>query len=238
MRTRQGLLSILLLLFTIPAFGFQHDSEAKADVPALSDFHEVIYVIWHEAWPAKDYAKLRGLLPDIEKGSAALVSAPLPGILHHKQSSWDEGIRALKSTVEDYRAAVKAGNNEALMSAAEKLHANYETLVRVIRPPMRELEDFHSSLYMLYHHYLPADDLAKIESSSLELKQKMTVLEAAKLPERFSAKQQAFEKARQDLAAAVAALEPAVQSGDKAKVKQAVDDVHARYEAAQDLLAN
>ncbi len=238
MRSHLFLLPVLLVLITLPALGFQHDSEAKAEVPALGDFHEVIYVIWHDAWPAKDYAKLRSLLPEIEKGAAALVSAPLPGILQHKQSVWNEGIQALKTTVDEYRSAVKAENNEGLMSAAEKLHSNYERLVRVIRPPMKELEDFHSSLYMLYHHYLPAFDLEKIKSSSVELKFKMGVLETAKLPDRLSAKKEAFDNARDDLAEAVAVLEAAAQSGDKAKVKQAVEDVHTRYEAAQGLLAN
>ncbi|RPI29360.1 MAG: hypothetical protein EHM61_01830 [Acidobacteria bacterium] len=238
MRSRHVLLSVLLILISLPALAFQHDSEAKSEVPVLSDFHEVIFVIWHEAWPAKDHAKLRSLLPEIEKGAAAVAAAPLPGILHHKQAGWDEGVKALKNTVEEYRNAVKAGNNEALMAAAEKLHANYERLVRVIRPPMKELENFHSSLYMLYHHHLPAYDLAKIKASSAELKQKMTVLDAAKLPDRLSAKKQAFDKARQDLATAVAALQPAVESGDKAKVTKAVEEVHTRYEAAQDVLAN
>lgn len=238
MRSRKVLLPVLLTLFTfLPAFGFQHESQAKAEVPALGDFHEVIYVIWHEAWPAKDHAKLRSLLPQIEKGAAAVASAPLPGILQHKQAAWNEGIQALEATVEEYRAAVKAENNDALMSAAEKLHSNYERLVRVTRPPMKELEDFHSSLYMLYHHYLPAYDLAKIKSSSAELKQKAALLQAARLPDRLSAKKDAFDKARQELAAAVTALEPAVQAGDKAKVKQAVENVHSRYEAAQDVLA-
>jgi len=240
MRRHLFLLPVLLMiLITLPAWGMiQHESDAKADVPALNDFHEVIYVIWHEAWPAKDQAKLRSLLPDIEKGATALASAPVPGILHHKEPAWNEGIQALKATVEEYRNAVKTDNNEALLAAAEKLHSNFERLVRVVRPLMKELEDFHSSLYMLYHHYLPSFDLAKIKTSSAELKQKMAVLEAAKLPDRFTSKKQAFDQARQELAAAVAALEPVVQSGDKAKVTQAVEAVHTRYEAAQEVLGH
>lgn len=238
MRSHPVLLPILLILMMLPALAFEQDSEAKAEVPALSDFHEVIYVIWHDAWPAKDYVKLRNLLPDVEKGAAAVVSAPLPGILQHKQAAWDEGIQALKATVEAYRSAVKSENNEALMSAAEKLHANYERLVRVIRPPMKELEDFHSSLYMLYHHYLPAFDLEKIKTSSVDLKFKMGMLQSAKLPERLSAKKQAFDDACEDLAQAVTVLEAVVQSGDKAKVTQAVEDVHTKYEAAASILAN
>ena len=239
MRFRQQTysLAILFLLFTtIPALAFQHESVAKAEVPALHDFHEVIFVIWHEAWPAKDYAKLKSLLPDIEKGAAAVAAARLPGILHHKQTAWSEGVEALKATVEEYRAAVNADSNQALLSAAEKLHSDFERLVRVIRPPIKELEDFHSSLYMLYHHHLPAYDLEKIKASAAELKQKITVLEAAKLPARFSARQQEFDKARQALAAAVTALAPVLETGDEERVKQAIEDVHSRYEAARDVL--
>lgn len=237
MRGQRFLLPVLLALITLPVMGFQHESEAKAEVPALSEFHEVIYVIWHEAWPAKDHAKLRSLLPDIEKGAARLSSAALPGILHHKQSAWNEGIQALESTVEEYRTAVKAENNEALMSAAEKLHSNFERLVRVIRPPMKELEDFHSTLYMLYHHYLPDYDFEKIKSSSIEMRQKMAVLLAAELPARLNARKDAFSKAREALDTAVAGFEAAVKSGEKAKVEQAVEEVHSRYEQAQNSLA-
>ena len=36
----------------------------------------------------------------------------------------------------EYRAAVEAKQKQPLLDAAEKLHAQYEALVRVIRPPL------------------------------------------------------------------------------------------------------
>ena len=42
----------------------QRSAEATAEVPALDSFHEVIFKIWHEAWPKKDAALLKQLAPD------------------------------------------------------------------------------------------------------------------------------------------------------------------------------
>jgi hypothetical protein len=209
----------------------QQPPDSKAEVPALASFHEVIYVIWHEAWPAKDTARLKGLLPEIEKKTAEIEGAKLPGILHHREAAWREGVDGLKAAVEEYRKAVQKNDDPALLAAAEELHARFEQLARTIRPAVRELEDFHSSLYVLYHHYLPDYQIEKIREASAELKQKMPPLAAVTLPQRLSDKQEAFNKARQELAVAVDQLAAVVQSGDEPTVRKAVEEVHSRYEA-------
>ena len=42
----------------------------------------------------------------------------------------------------------------------------YEGLVRIIRPPLPELEAVHQHLYGLYHYYGPGYDLEKIRERS------------------------------------------------------------------------
>jgi hypothetical protein len=39
----------------------------ESTVPALLDFHEVIYPIWHDAYPAKNYSALRGYAPRVKE---------------------------------------------------------------------------------------------------------------------------------------------------------------------------
>jgi hypothetical protein len=37
----------------------EHSSEISSSIPELSDFHEVIYPIWHTAYPDKDIKMMK-----------------------------------------------------------------------------------------------------------------------------------------------------------------------------------
>ncbi len=226
----------LTLVLYISGFAQQRPAEATASVPALDSFHEVIFKIWHEAWPKKDTTMLRQLLPEVQKGIASVASAPLPGILRERQGAWDEGVKKLQSAGSEYAAAAEAKDDPRLLAAAEKLHSQFEGLMRAIRPPLRELDDFHSVLYMLYHHYLPENDARNIRSSAAELKQKMTALNSAKLPERLKQKEPEFQAARTRLSASVDQLEAVVKTNDGSKIKDAVNSVHSNYQALDRVL--
>jgi hypothetical protein len=226
--------ALLLMMSAAGSFGYaQRPAETVASVPALDAFHEVIFKIWHEAWPKKDTAMLQKLLPDVEKGIASVAAAPLPGILRDKKNAWDEGVRKLQSAAADYKAAAAAKDDSKLLAAAEALHSRFEGLMRTIRPALKELDEFHAVLYMLYHHYLPKYDLENIRKSAAELKQKMANLNEAQLPERLSGKDYDFQVARGLLSQSVAALESGIQSSDEKTIKDAVEAVHSNYQALE-----
>ena len=224
------------LLFALSMTGYsllaqERPAEATPSVPALESFHEVIFKIWHEAWPKKNTPLLRQLLPDVEKGISEVAAAPLPGILREKKAAWDEGIQKLQSIGLQYKTTASASDDSALLDAAEKLHSQFEALVRTIRPALRELDEFHAVLYMLYHHYLPKYDVEKIRSSAVELNQKMAALNSARLPERLKQKEPDFQQARFKLTTSVEFLNAAVQSNAEATIKEAVNAVHSNYQA-------
>ena len=227
--------ALLGLALLTPAFAedpAQHPvDETKSEVPALQEFHEVIYQIWHDAWPNKDTEMLARLLPEVESGSAAVAKAELPGILRDKKTAWEAEVKGLQATVEEYRAAVTAKNDEQLLAAAEKLHSQYEKLVRTIRPPLRELDAFHTELYMLYHHYVPDYSLEKIRTSTAALQERLVAVDEATLPERWKAKQPKFEAARSELDAAVTQLAKVVEAGDEKEIRAAVETMHSKYVA-------
>jgi len=228
-------LKFAVLSLILCAGGFstyaQRPAEATASVPALDAFHEVIFKIWHEAWPNKNVAMLQQLLPDVEKGISEVASAQLPGILRERKALWEEGVRKLQSAGSDYKAAAAAKDDARLLAAAEELHSRFEALMRAIRPALSELDEFHSVLYMLYHHYLPAYDIANIKSSAADLKQKMAALNAAQFPARLKQKESAFQAAREKLSKSVDALESGIRSNDRKTIKNAVEMVHSDYQA-------
>lgn len=210
-----------------------HFDETKAEVPALKDFHPVIYQIWHEAWPEKDYAKLAELLPEVETRSVEIAAAKLPGILHEKQKAWDEQVQGLQQIVSAYKNAVAKKDHPQLLDAAEKLHAQYEKLVKVIRPALKEIDEFHAVLYWLYHKYTPAYDLEKIRQAVDELQIKMQALNKAVLPERLKSKEAAFIPARTKLASSVDMLAKTMSSNDEKEIKAAIETMHSDFEALQ-----
>jgi hypothetical protein len=172
---------------------------------------------------------LRDLLPEIERGISEVGAARLPRILHEKQTAWEENLLNLQAAGAEYREAAGAADDRKLLDAAEKLHSRYAAMARLIRPAIEEIEDFHASLYMLYHYYLPDYDIEKIRSASAELKQKMAALNGAALPENFRSLEAEFSAAREALAKTVDNLESVLPAGDQEAVTAAVEELHDRY---------
>ena len=172
---------------------------------------------------------LTALLPEIEQGITAVANAELPGILREKKVAWRNGVEKLQAIVKEYKVAIEAKQRQPLLDAGEKLHAQYEAIVRVIRVPLKELDDFHAVLYMVYHYYMPQDSLEEVKVSIGQLQEKMAALNKAALPPRFKGKEESFTVARNQLDKAVTELAAMVRSNEFGKIKAAVEVMHTSY---------
>lgn len=225
---------LMVMLLVTLNYAQEKQHETNSTVPELEKFHEVIYSIWHTAWPEKDVKMLKSLLPDVEKGYNEIVKAKLPGILRDKQAKWDAGMKNLTASFNAYKTAAGKDEKQPLLDAAEKLHMNYEGLVRAIRPVLKEVDSFHQELYSLYHYYAPEYNFDKIKNSSAVLTAKMTDLKKAQLSERQKGKKDSFDKAVSELDKAVMELAVVVKAGsNKDKVKAIVETVHTKYQAVE-----
>lgn len=241
MINKTGLLLVSTLLITVsplsPASGQQtkeHDAgETTAKIQALTDFHEVIFTLWHTAWPAKDIAMLCALVPEIQRRSDSLQQAQLPGILRDKQKAWSLGVEQLQTIVQEYQRAASPVDSQKLLDAAERLHMQYERLVRITNPVLKELDGFHQCLYILYHHYLPGNNPQKIVSSVKELKERMAVLDKVSLPERLRNRESAFIEARKNLARSVGELDETMAKTDPTQFATKVESMHGDYQALE-----
>jgi hypothetical protein len=204
--------------------------QLTSSVPALDAMHDVIMPLWHDAWPSKDVKAMAAMLPDIEKHFAAVNKAELPLLLRDKQAAWAAGLMDLKAAVAAYKAAVAAGDNDALLKAAEKLHADYEGLVKIVRPVLKEMEDFHATLYVLYHHQISPFQLAPVAKSVQDLQAKMGALNQAELPARLKAKTDAFNTQRARLAKAIDEVAAALAGKNESQIRAAIEMMHSQYE--------
>jgi len=209
--------------------------ETKSEVPELVAFHDVIYPIWHTAYPAKDFAMLRSYVAEIHKLAAPIYAAKLPGILREKEVQWKAGLALLKKAVDDYSAAASGKDDQALLVAAENLHAKYEALVRALAPVLKEMDAFHQVLYVVYHKYLTDKAYDKIRSVTADLVTKAEAITKSTLPKKLEAKGDAFQKAATELLTAAKQLDASGQAHDHAGMEKGVEDVHAKYQALEKL---
>ena len=207
--------------------------ETESTVPELSAFHDIIYPIWHTAYPDKDYAALRSYGPEVKRLAEKVYSAQLPGILHEKQAKWDQALAEFKKTVDAYLAAAAGSDEAALLGAAEALHTRYEMMVRAIRPVVNEVDAFHKVLYVVYHKYLPDKDYAKIAESSGDMLIKAEAITKAALPKRLESKAQAFTMAAKELLEATKALAETAVSTQGEAIAAAVEVVHTKYQGLE-----
>jgi hypothetical protein len=212
------------------------DAETRSEVRALTDLHEVVVPLWHEAWPKKDYKMMKDLLPQVRSGVAKVAEARLPGILRDKQAAWDQGVAGLKDAVGRYEAAAAAGSEQGLLDAVEALHSRYEGMVRLTRPAMKELDAFHVPLYDVYHHALAAKDWPAVVASAGEMAKACGALAGAPLPKRFAEREAQVRPEITALCGKTDGLKAAAAGSDRKATADAVEAVHAQYEKVEALL--
>ena len=240
----------LLFIFSLQVFSqAKTDSdlltahETDARVPSLDKFHKVIYPIWHKYWPNKDWEGFKKMVPDVEKYAEDIYKAELPGILRDKKDTWNKAVEELKVCVENYKKDANNNDTTALLKSAEKLHAQYEFMVRLVNPITKELDDFHKVLYNIYHYYMPEWQFDKLKEAINELAEKAKILKDSELkkpakftPEskkRYDQRNEKYTKAVAKLCAEVDNVVKIMETKDKDKIKKAIEKMHSAYQATE-----
>jgi hypothetical protein len=209
------------------------EGELDADVPALDDLHGVVYPLWHDAYPEKDYALIKELLPEADSLAQQLDEAELPGILRDKKLEWEKGKENLKNSLQDLHRAVEQDDQEAMLNQVEAFHSAFEKLARIIRPVVPELEAFHQEMYKLYHYYMPSYELDNIRLAVTAMQEKLLPLKEVQLPQRIAERQGQFDIAVQELELFLNSLAEAVKNDDEELIKEAVENVHTAYQKTE-----
>jgi len=230
---RKSVLSLALILLCAGGLVAQQETaerETESSIPELEAFHEVIYPIWHTAYPSKDTKALRGFVEQINALAQKVYAAELPGILRDKADKWKQGLAEFRQAVEAYNAAAKATDDQALLSATEALHTKYEMLVRTMAPLTKDVDEFHKLLYIIYHKYLPDKKWAAIKSTAPELAGLAEPLSTGTLPKRLEARADQYKAAATALHQAAKDLAVKCQGNDTAAIEAAILKVHTKYQ--------
>jgi len=239
---RRTLQSIFPFVALIAISACAEESGSVPEVPAeelapvvaeLEAVHEVMEPMWHQAFPAQDFAAIQASVPQFEPLLQELETATLPGILQDKQGQWDETKARLMESFQGLKDAATEGDEEGLLTFAETFHMSYEAMVRVIRPVVPELDAFHRYLYGVYHYYGPGYDLEKIQRQVDGMAAAIPPLEAAQLPSRLEERQADFEAKVAELGGQVAILLIALEDPVRDEVEAAIESVHVAYQIVE-----
>lgn len=230
---RSKLLIILFMSFASSFLSYSQTQDTVWRVSELDAFHEVMYPIWHTAYPAKDYDALKKMVDDVNTKAKDVYSATLPGIQRDRQLKWNAGVISFKSAVEDYNKYAASDDSLGLLNAAENLHSKYEMLVRIIRPVLKEMDDFHKTLYIVYHDYLPNKSYKKLRKVTDTLIKKAKAITTAKLPARLEPKKDAFNLAASELLTSTQDLKKRVKKNNKISIDAAVENMHTKYQSLE-----
>ncbi|MBN1789985.1 MAG: hypothetical protein JW830_05780 [Bacteroidales bacterium] len=229
------LFTLILLSLTCVSYSQEKidSSEITSEVPELFAFHEVIYPMWHDAYPAKDYEALKGFVPQIKTSVEAINSAKLPGILREREGDWKTRLNELNTVAASYYAAAEENNQEALLEAAEKLHHEFEMMMRVIRPAIRELDEYHQTLYIIYHKLLPEkkyDEIAGLTENLIVKAAAVAAFPQEKLKRRLGDRIPQFDAAAKELLSKTVALKEVLKANDAQKNNEAIEVMHTAYQ--------
>ncbi|MGA8265756.1 MAG: hypothetical protein WB779_15030 [Ignavibacteriaceae bacterium] len=226
-------LLILSVLFPLTIVFAQNNSEisdTESKVVELENFHQVIYPLWHTYYPTKDYSALRTYNSEVNNLAEQIYTSKLPGILRDKKEKWENGINEFKTAVNEYSNQTKNNDDNSLLKSVENLHTKYENLVKIIRPVLKEMDQFHKVLYVIYHTHLPEKNFEKIKQLRNELVMNAEAITLTSLPKRLAGKEKDFKIAANSLLMATKDLQAIADNEDTQKLEEAVEIVHSNYQ--------
>jgi hypothetical protein len=112
--------------------GFAQEKSHKSRVAEVEHFHELLKQVWHEHYPAKEWAKIRGMRSDLVARKDAVMEVRLrikPG----HQTRVEEARKRFGQSVDSFAEVAGSGNDAGLGESVIKMHEAFELLNDLIR---------------------------------------------------------------------------------------------------------
>ncbi len=97
-------------------------------VKELESFHLVLYPLWHEALPNKDYKAIKVSTPALQEKMDVLMKVELSEKSKQITPKFTEKRKALKASVDDLVKACNGKDNRKIEEKLDKMHTAYQEL--------------------------------------------------------------------------------------------------------------
>ena len=199
---------------------------------AMEDFHQVLMPLWHESYPKKDFQTIRDKAKVLQQKLMALIRVPPSADLSQDEERLREFLskrQELAFNVMELGRAAKDQPDSTLASAFESMHWAYEELTKFFAVDIEELNQFHETLYFLWHKALPERDYQAIKDTAPVLKTEVDSLMKVPVPSACKIKNEEFEKGKTALKDAVYMLVDACAKGTEDEIDASLKAVHDRF---------
>ncbi|MCJ7497797.1 MAG: hypothetical protein MUO78_06655, partial [candidate division Zixibacteria bacterium] len=97
-------------------------------VKQLESFHLILYPLWHEALPNKDFKAIISAAPALQEKVDTLMNVQLPEKLKVIAPQFIEKRKALKTSVDELVKACNKKDNKKIEEKLDKMHTAYQEL--------------------------------------------------------------------------------------------------------------
>jgi flagellar motility protein MotE (MotC chaperone) len=97
----------------------------------MEEFHLVLYPLWHEAMPNKEYQTIKDAVPSLENKMDALMKAEIPEDFKDIETRIIEKREALGKAVEDLANVCRKNKNQEIIDKLTQMHESYRALDEV-----------------------------------------------------------------------------------------------------------
>lgn len=235
-----GLLCVLII--SIFLAGCEKKSEIKDEqlpvtemkrpkIDGMTEFHEVLYPVWHSYLPDGDYQSIRQAIPEFKRTTGILMETELPQYYHTVKDDFEAKRQNLALAVEELESVAQSGDDKKLAKAVEGMHTAFERMARVLAPRIRELDEFHLVLYPLWHQAMPNKDYQAVKAAIPSLEKRLADLMRAQLPQRSKGTEPQFLEKREALSQAVHELADVCRQDEDEKIFDSLTQMHEAYRA-------
>lgn len=206
---------------------------------AMDDFHEALRPLWHESFAEEDFKTIREKAPLLQQKIMALIRVPAPADLSQNEEKLHTFLskrQELAFNVMEVNRAAKDGPDSSLTTAFERMHWTYEELEKFFAVQIEELDQFHETLYFLWHRALPERNYEAIKETAPVFKAEADSLMKVPLPSACKIKGEDFEKSKAALRDAVYGLAASCKEGSENDIDKSLRAVHDRFAELNQLL--
>ncbi len=199
---------------------------------AMEDFHQVLMPLWHESYPKKDFQTIRDKSKELQQKLMALIRVPPSADLSQDEEKMREFLSKRQEfafLVTQVNQAAKDEPDSTLALAFESMHWAYEELAKFFTVQIEELDQFHETLYFLWHKALPERDYQAIKDTTPVLKTEVDSLMKTPLPSVCKIKSEEFDKGKAALKDAVYQLAETCDKGTEDEIDASLKAVHDRF---------
>jgi len=97
-------------------------------IKEMDEFHLVLYPLWHDAMPNKDYQAIKASIPSLESKIDALMKAELPEELKSIETRFTEKRESLRKAVEDLATVCRQNKDKEIIEKLTQMHESYRDL--------------------------------------------------------------------------------------------------------------